>query len=318
MKKALVIRLGAIGDCIVITPLLKLLKQDGFHVTVYTKKTGMEVLKCNPNIDKLILFPDKENADTFFPKIEGQYDKVVNLSGSIEGDIARITKGNEHHLKSREAIRKACDVNYYDHTNKKGGYETTGLTGELYFSPLEHSEAKRFIKKFKGRFVILWSLAGSSYHKTYPYSEYVARALLQYPNIVILTIGDAIAQLLEWNLPNTKNYADKWSLRKSMIMTKYVDLVIGPDTGILHAAGCFDTKKILLLSAVSENNIAEHWKNKKVLSAPVPCNPCFRIVYNRDGCPLEPGLNSPVCMSGLPAKLVFNAIEEVYKQWRSK
>lgn len=317
MKKALIIRLGAIGDTVIITPLIKLIKQDGYHVTVMTSKTGAGILRHNPNIDKILLPPEDDNLDKYLEEIKSQFEKVVNLTGSIEKDLALIT-GPEHVFKNKEFIRKECDVNYYDHTNKLGGYDVTGLNGELYFSPLEHSEAKRFCKKFAGKFVILWSLAGSSYHKTYPYSEYVAQALLKYSDIVILTVGDGLAQLLEWQLPNTKNYSDKWPIRKSMIMTKYVDLVIGPDTGILHAAGCFDTPKIILLSAVSEENVPKYWKNKIVLSAPVPCNPCYRIVYNREACPLELGLNSPVCMSKLPSKMVFEAIEQVYFKWRNK
>ena len=42
-----------------------------------------------------------------------------------------------------------------------------------------------------------------------------------------------------------------------MILTKLVDLVISPDTGVLHASGAFDTPKIGLLGHTTIENITK-------------------------------------------------------------
>jgi ADP-heptose:LPS heptosyltransferase len=319
MKKVLVIRLGAIGDMIIITPLLRLLKQDGYYVTLYTKKSGAHILKHNPNIDKVLLHDDDiklDELEALYIKISRGYDKVVNLSMSIEGTLVK-TEGRSDFNWDQVKRHAACNVNYYDRTNDLGGYIETGLNGELFFSPLEHSQARKFRRKYAGRFMVIWVLSGSSYHKAYPYAEYVAKALCKYPEIMICTVGDAMAELLEWDLLNTKRYANRWEIRKSMIMTKYADLVVGPDTGMLHAAGCYDTPKILLLSSATDENISKHWKNKHVLTANVECYPCHRLITTLQACPLEPGLGTPVCMSQLHSKSVFNAIESEYLKWRN-
>jgi ADP-heptose:LPS heptosyltransferase len=46
-----------------------------------------------------------------------------------------------------------------------------------------------------------------------------------------------------------------------MALTKFVDLVISPDTGVLHASGCYDTPKIGLLGHTTIENITKYFKN---------------------------------------------------------
>jgi len=101
---------------------------------------------------------------------------------------------------------------------------------------------RSYRKKHKGKFLILWSLSGSSGHKTYPFTEFVAKGFLdKHPDAMILTVGETLCELLEWSHPQTKCYSGKWPIRKSLIMAKYADLIIAPETGIANAAGCFDS-----------------------------------------------------------------------------
>jgi len=54
LKKALVIRYGGIGDAIIATPVLRALKEEGYHVTFNTSDNGVEIAKHNPNVDKIL------------------------------------------------------------------------------------------------------------------------------------------------------------------------------------------------------------------------------------------------------------------------
>ncbi len=319
MKKALLIRLGAFGDLVACTPILPFLKRDGYEVHFNCKGYSADVLKHNPYIDKIILHDDSipnEKLEEHWAELGKGYDKVINLSGSIEDGLLVPEYKPEFHLPHEERHAR-YNVNYYDRTMELAGYPVKGLTGELYFSPAEETQARDIRRKYHNSFLVLWSLSGSSYHKSYPWAEPVAKAFLNtHPNAVIFTVGDDLCKMLEWSHRQTKNYSGIWNIRKSMIMTKYADLVIAPETGILNAAGCFETPKIALLSHSSEENLTKHFKNCTSLRADVPCQPCHRLIYTRAACPLDDATGTAVCMSKLKAVDVFNAMQSYYQKWR--
>ncbi len=327
MKKCLIIRIAAYGDAICVTPILPLLKQDGYHITFSTSERGKEVLLNNPYID---IFhdhdediPANDELTRYWKELSIGYDRVINLTESIEGSISKAENRADFNWP-KEKRHAECNVNFYDRTLELAGYpDIKGRNGELYFSDEEHIIAKNFKRKHNDKFVIVWGLSGSAFHKTYPYAEYVAEAFFKnHKDVLFVTVGDNLCRILEFNLPNTYKTCGHWSMRRSMAMTKYADLVIGTDTGLMHAAGCYDTPKILLLSANTEENLSKYWKNCMNLSANVPCQPCHRLVKSLGACPTDNNNlilgHYPVCMSKLDAKIVLNAIEEVYYKWQSR
>lgn len=324
MKKVLIIRYGGLGDAIMLTPLLNVLKEDGYHITVNTTEDPKQVLNHNPNIDTFMVHGgEKEVANKdlgkHWEKISKGFDKVINLSGSVEDSLLKV-EGSRSFLWDKATRHKHCNKNYYDETLRLGGYgHITGRNGELYFSRLEEKLARNYRRKYKNKFLILWSLSGSSFHKTYPYAEIVANLILdKYPDIMTLTVGDMLCELLEWRHGQAKSYSGKWPIRKSLIMTKYVDLVIGTETGILNAAGCFDTPKIIMLSHSSEENLSKYWGNCASLNANVKCYPCHQLHYSLESCPVDHRMKAPVCMANLKGLSVFDEIERVYFNWKKK
>ena len=64
-KTACVVRYGAFGDKMMATPIIRGLKKQGYHVTVFAALPGSDAITHDPHIDKLVLF-DKDqvpNAD---------------------------------------------------------------------------------------------------------------------------------------------------------------------------------------------------------------------------------------------------------------
>jgi ADP-heptose:LPS heptosyltransferase len=331
-KKCLVIRYGAFGDHIIASPIYRLLKKDGYHITVNTTKTGMMMLKCNPFIDKFLehkTMPADENLTKHWEEISQGYDKVINLSESIEGSLLKI-KSRPDFNQSKEELFKECNVNYYDRTAEVAGYpDAKGMRGELYFSRFESKVAKRFEKKYRSYFKILWPLSGSTSHKAYPFAENVAMSLLtNHQDIMIFITGDMACEILAWQHPRTKNYIGR-AIRHNMALIPYMDLVIGNDTGMLHAAGCFDVPKILLLSSITKETLSKYWTNAVELSAGVECQPCFKLHYDKD---MERDSDGYVlshtctvnrigwakCMAKLKKETVYAEIKKVHNKWREK
>jgi len=322
--KALLIRYGAFGDTIMLTPLLRKLKEEGYHVTMNMTPRAKAVLNHNPHIDQYIMQKENqipnEQLGSYWKNLSEGYDKVINLSGSVEGGLLKV-EGKPAFRWEHEVRHEKCNRNYYDEQFKKAGYDTTGKVGELFFTRLEHQLAKTYIKKYRKRFTVMWSLAGSSFHKNYPYTQIVCDWLCKlYDDIVFILVGDAVSVMLEWEHPQVKCRSDKWSIRQAMLMTKYVDLVVGSETGILNAAGCYDTPKIVLLSHSSEENLTKYWKNCTNLHASqdeVPCYPCHQLHYTLESCPLHEKLKTPLCMTQLKYEVVKNEIERQYKEWEN-
>src|SRR5262249_12712882 len=136
------------------------------------------------------------------------------------------------------------------------------------------------------------------------------------------------AKLLEFEHPQLSCKAGEWSIRQSLIATKMVDLVVGPETMITNASGCFDTPKIVLLSHSSKENLTKYWKNDYSLEPDVenaPCYPCHQLHYSRQSCPsgdlwddgndMKLG-SAPVCTLAIKPLVLLERLEMVYQKWK--
>ena len=69
-KKALLIRLSALGDVIFNLPLANILKKNGYEVHWITSEKGFDIINNNPLVDKAILAPvEKWKKQNFFKNI---------------------------------------------------------------------------------------------------------------------------------------------------------------------------------------------------------------------------------------------------------
>ena len=320
-KTALILRWGAYGDHIQITPVIRAIKQDGYHVTVHTNARGLAIYKNNPYVDEIIQYKDDSIAhvdlEAYWKTLAAGYDKFVNLSGVVESGLLK-PEGSIEYNWDKERRHRECNANYVEALLKKAGYPDADPQMELFPSNGDEARIKGYLKnKFKGKFIVLWSLSGSAFHKAYPWCEWVALKFLnRHEDAVIIKVGDAACMLLEWEHPRTSCMSDKWDIRTSILSTKYVNLVVGTETGILNAAGCFDTPKLVLLSHSTPENLTKHWRNVTPLNADVLCIFCHQLHYTRRSCRCDKVTGAPCCMAELDPKLVSNTIEKYYQNWK--
>lgn len=338
-KKALVIRYGAYGDVIMITPIFRFLKEEGYHVTFNYADYSRDICKYNPYIDVFEehvtnSVPQRQLGEYWAEKSKA-YDRMINLSESVEQTLLK-REGTPEFDWSHERRHTECNVNYMDRTMAICGWpERKGLLPEMHFSPEEEAWGRKLAEQYKNRFVILWSLSGSSFHKVWHGADDTARTFLdRHPDALTITVGGELEGMLEWDHSQNRKKCGIWSIRRSMIMTKYVNLVVGTETGIMHAASAFDTPKIIMLSHSSEENLPKYWTNCQSLHANVPCYPCHQLHYTIDSCPLgtisadvplkfsnkEISFRTreeyPVCMAKLAPDVVYNALESAYRSWK--
>ena len=326
-KEAIVIRYGALGDSLWVTPVLSNLKRDDYYVVMNCTEYAAQALRENPNIDEFIIHeegtdvPYKE-LDAYWQYIGRSFEKVINLTKSIEGSLVKC-EGDPEYNWPHEKRHAECNVNFQDRTMELAGYpEDKGRLPELHFSDTEEHLARVLAEQYKDNFLIVWALTGSAYHKTYPWWEYVAAEIVRNcKEVRIITVGDERSRVLEGTHsahPHIVNKSGVLTVRQSFLLTKYADLVIGPDTGVLNAASCFDTPKIIFMSANSEENLTKYWNNcTALIPEDCECHPCHRLIYE-NSCPKGKYAGAPVCMENIKPEAVLTAFERYYLEWKQK
>lgn len=318
-EKALVIRYGAYGDMIITTPIYRILKEEGYHVTVNTIPDSMCVLENNPNIDDFVLQQryavPSDLLHFYHAELQKKYDRMINLCESVERSLLFEERDANLFYLSQKERHEIANVNYSDRSLEIAGLNIRGVRPEMYLSEKEEVLGKWFKNKNKNTFNVLWQLSGSSTHKLYPYADIVMEELLnKYDDIVFyLSAGFNQVQVMDWNHPRVKSTIGKWPIRLSLIMPKFMDLVVSPETGVLNAAGAFDTPKIGLLTHSSIENLTKYFSNDYSIQSSVKCSPCHRLVHTEEFCEVDDKFGLPICMSkGFNIETLIARIEEVY------
>ncbi len=335
-KRACIVRYGALGDQVTITPLIRLLAEDGYAVTVSTQVNASGVIEHNPFVSNILrqerdIVPNPELGE-YWAEWKGCYDRYINLSESVEGSLLRVEGRMDFYTPAAWRRAHAEGVNYYDRTMEVAGYpQAVGLRPELYFTDKEERKVAKFLEPVKDRFVVDWVLRGSSHHKMYPLVQPLLKHWLEArPDTVACLSGGSDAAGLAFDHPQVVNLVGKWPVRQSMLLTKYANLVVGPETGLMNAAGCWDQPKILLLSHSAADNISKHWANcTNVTPDPelAPCHPCYQMHYTKESCPLaeladektdQTVIVAPKCTIGIPPERILEPMTTVYDRWKGK
>lgn len=315
-KRAAVVRYGAFGDQIQASSLYPTLKKQGYHVTVYTIESGYDITKHDPHIDKFIIQGKDQVPNQYLGHYWAheakKYDKFINLSESVEGSLLAL-QGRPMHGWPSELRHKMLNVNYNEITHDIAGLPYD-FKQKFYPSDEEKSWAKNEKSKIGGT-VILWSLAGSAVHKTWPHLDAaLARILIQHKDVKVVLVGDTLCQLLEqgWeNEPRIIRRSGVWSIRQSLSFAQIADMVIGPETGVLNAVGMENVPKIIMLSHSSEENLTKHWKNTTVLVPKTKCHPCHLMHYNFDYCHQDEATGTAQCQADISPDEVDVAINNL-------
>lgn len=328
--KALVIRYGAYGDHIIATPLLRVLHEQGYHVTYNCTSRAYPVIANNPHIDYVMeqepnLIPPAA-LDEYWADISRGYDKVINLSETLECKFLFVPDRPGYHDQVEVRRNKSGNTNYYDYVLEHSGF--SGIIKprpELFPTKVEEAMGQYFRAKHAGKFVILWALAGSSLHKAYPFGEQVALEFLnRHSDAITITVGDDLCRLVEWDHPRAEKKSSVWDIRSSMLATNFVDLVISPETGILNAAGCYTTPKIGLLTHSNKTNLTKYFPNDYSMQAEIDCSPCHRMIYPHNAekdCPkmdLGGGHWLCACAGAFDPDKLLKRMETIYATWKAK
>lgn len=324
-------RIAAFGDVIITTPLIRYLKQQGHEIYYLGSEQAQQILENNPNVDKFIYHKrDSVTGDKlgeYFEKIriENNCDKLIDMCESLEVRLALLYNYPQYNWTKKER-RDYCNINYYEYAFEHAQIELHGnirsmMKPEIFFTQQEEDFILSIREKLIGKKVIMWGLTGSGRQKSYAYVPYIVADLMrEIPEAVVILVGGEMCKVLESGFPKHHRilkYSGELTFRQSALLAKYVDLVVAPDTGFLHSAGCWDTPKIGLLTHTTIENITKHFKNDYSIESTSPCAPCFRLIQNAGiECPVEPDSNSTLCMGKdyMKPEIVLERIKNVLQK----
>lgn len=326
-KWCLVVRLGGVGDQLMVSSVLPRLKEQGFKIAYMAQHPTHVIQHNNPNVDRFVDMPDGiRSADfvNFFQVQKRTYDRVINFSETIEKSLL-IQHDQLQFYWEPETIRDYCNVNYIEQHHRfarvPGPYRT-----EFFPTQEENDEIETYLEGWGGKIVGV-QVAGSNFDKMNPYlPEIVTKLMLKDDKVKVMLLcggskrdqamAEAVIEMVRhWtgSLMRIRNSSQK-PIRWALTFAKKCELLIGPDSGLMWAGAFEEHPKIVMLSHASPENITKHWVNTTTFHADqsVKCWPCHKLHFGPETCTLDQRTKSALCMASInPDAVVAAAIKQL-------
>mgnify|MGYP006935487796 CR=1 FL=1 len=324
-KSVLVVRYGAYGDLIQASSVCAGLKAQGYHVTLNTTEKGKSVVEHDDNIDAFILQDEdqvpNESLGPYWKEWAKRFDRVVNLCESAEGALLTLPH-SLHDWHSEGARKKLYSQNYLERQ-----HDIADLPHDFKprFVPTqaEVENVEKMIADIPGK-KVLWILGGSSVHKVWPHMPAaIVRLLYSDPEVRVITAGEAKHRDIEEAIQNAAKLffgdasriirtAGLWPIRGTMTLAQKVDVVVGPETGVLNAVSHVERPaKVVFLSHSSKENLTKHWLTTTSLEpveGSTACYPCHRLHYDFSRCNQDKATGMALCQANTPVEAAVAAI----------
>jgi len=284
-KKVLILKYDRIGDMVVTTPIFRELKNayPNISISVLASEENKDVIRYNPYIDKIYINYKNSilrDLPTLLKLRKIFFDVCFELEHSvIPHAIFRLKIINPKkiisiHKDGRYGV-KGSELQLYDYFTKKDkkshfgkiwldtliffGVKPSNNKYDFFLSNIERDRAKNFISSLGNKIKIGINIEGSFPEKTIQKKELgqICRGLYSHcSNIVIVILASPhkisqkkkiISELgLDYVVPS---YTTETIIDAAAIVEQ-LDLIITPDTSIVHIASSFDKPVV----SIHENN----------------------------------------------------------------
>jgi ADP-heptose:LPS heptosyltransferase len=295
--KILVVRFSSIGDIVLTTPVVRILKKQlNAQVHFLTKSTYITLLKNNPYIDSVYQIEQSINEVIADLKKEN-YDCIIDLHNNLRTQILKFRLGAPSRSFNKLNIEKFMltsfkmdslpNIHIVDRyldavTNLGVENDNEGL--DFFLSAADKVDLSLFPKDY-----IAFVIGGQHATKILPNNKIVS--IIKKAEKPVLLIGGpedvARGEQIISQTENTINACGKYSLLQSAFLIQQAQLVITHDTGMMHIAAAFKKK----IYSVWGNTIPAFGmypykadENSKIIEVKgLSCRPCSKIGY--DKCP---------------------------------
>jgi heptosyltransferase-2 len=337
LRHVLIIRLSSLGDIVLTTPVLRLLREHcpAARIDVLVKAAYQDLLRAHPCVDRLFLFDARQSLwATLRVLRQTRYDVVLDLHRTPRSCILSQGLAARQRLAYRKrTLRRALLVHL--------GWNTLRAmtpVPELYAAPLrrlglqaplpalelhvdtESQEAvqQHLTQTFPESFdrPLLAVAPGARWHtKRWPVDRFasVAQELAQQHQAAVVILGDAhdapLAQELYQRLTlPVLNSAGQLALRHTAALLQRCRLLLCNDSGLMHMAAALGVPVVTIFGpTVQEFGFYPFHARAQVVSQEVPCRPCSNKGSQR--CPR----GHHDCMRRITSEHVFAVAQQMWE-----
>ena len=269
IKKILFMRYdGKIGDMIINTLMFREIKKKypSIKIGVVTEEGAKEVIENNPNVDEIYTY-NKNIKRLSFKIAEEKYDLLIDFSEMLRVNqmaLINLCKARFNIGIDREkwklfdiSVNSGIDFKWTDHITerysaylKKIGFKENEIDKKYDIYIKETEKYKEFLEKIRGKKRVVLNPYGASKHKSFNLET--LDKLIKYletidVKVILIYFGDKYKELEKLKVDNKNVYIPKniETIQDTAYLIKKSDLVITPDTSIVHLA-----------SALNKNNIS--------------------------------------------------------------
>lgn len=306
MPKILIIRFSSIGDIVLTTPVIRIVKEqiEGAEVHFVTKKSFASIVEANPYLDKVHVLEDKLKPLLAELKAE-RYTHVIDLHNNLRSaKIKRaidapnfsfrklnIEKWRAVNLKQINRLPDVHIVNRYLETLQEFNVKNDNK-GLDYFIPEKDKVELSDLPLSHQKGYTAWVIGGSYFTKIFP-TQKVIESLRRIDKPVVLLGGpedkNAGAEIAAKIGEQVFNACGKFNLNQSASLVEQADKVLSNDTGLMHIAAAFN-KPILSFwgNTIPEFGMYPYMPQKPQLSTLMQveglrCRPCSKLGFKK--CP---------------------------------
>jgi len=322
----LIIRFSSIGDIVLTTPVVRCLKNKvkGAEIQYLTKPQFSKILESNPDIDKVHVLKDSF-ADTIHELKYEHFDYIIDLHKNLRSfrvkNRLKIISFSFHKLNKEKWLmvnfkkNKLPDIHIVDRY-----LETLSIfdiqndqQGLDYFIPKEDEvELKIISEELTAGYV---GVVVGAYHNTKKLPAEKIISICKKINKPIVLLGGPDDQEEAENIKNAVgttifNACGKFNINQSASIVKQANVILTPDTGLMHIASAFK-KKIV---SVWGNTIPEFGMypylpdpTSEIMEIKgLKCRPCTKIGFTK--CPKK----HFKCILDLDDDYIAQKIRELY------
>ena len=296
-KTAAILRPGGYGDSLWSSSPIAHLKEAGYHVTLYTEERGEEILRHDPNVDRIVVIDDDtvpaDQIVAFAVWIRPKYDRFYSLVGTVETRLLP-TPGDPAFYWPDTVRREEMSENYLETVHRFT--ETPIGDWRQRFHPSEEEIAWGLEErsKYPGPLVLI-APSGSSAPKFWPYSGILLRLLAE-RSIYGIVLGDLRNQIYEEPETYGKVVGMSWTIRQAATLATLADVVVGTESILANVVAFEDPLKIVILGHSSPENLTRDWTHTLNLTATgLDCWPCHRIHVSPHYCTREKSTGVAAC-----------------------
>ena len=305
-QKILILRFSSIGDIVLTTPVIRVLKKQLPEAEIHyaTKQQYAAIVNHNPYLDKIHLLKDNL-SDLIMALRQEKFDYVVDLHNSLRSRLIRWKLGVPGSSFDKLNIRKWLLVNLkinklppvhivdrYLATAKKLGVHNDGLGLDYFILPQDEVDLATLPQSHRNGYVA-FAIGAQHYTKRLPTERMIELCDKINKPIILLggkedaATGGIIQQYFQNRKTNNEqrttiyNACGQYNLNQSASLVRQAEVVFSHDTGLMHIAAAFKKKIISIWgNTIPEFGMYPYLTDFKILeNKNILCRPCSKIGY---------------------------------------